>query len=306
MTMATSAANNEDNPYGSPLGKRNVAAVLLPADALGPYLWQFAPFNGRWAPLRVISPSCRTEALGTQAMCEHLQKMGAWTSQWAVGPMRDGYRIDVTELEWAFLRLDRRRQADELTVEYSSSADVFVTEMACDLVELWALKQGSHRCWAPTSWTTTTPRTTRSAISPNWSGHSWRWPPTCRATANSSGRRSPACGRHYEGLFAFGLDNVVVNVTKDRIWVRDAALPDATGVARAEVQWMIERNFVGDPPGQLTVANPAATPQEQSVRDLEIDPARFTPPDQMRPWARTAAAEFTIDPAQMIGISPRN
>ncbi len=46
-----------------------------------PYLWQFAPVNGRWTPLRVIGPSGRTEALGTQAMCEHLQKMGAWTSQ---------------------------------------------------------------------------------------------------------------------------------------------------------------------------------------------------------------------------------
>lgn len=58
---------------------------------------------------------------------------------------------------------------------------------------------------------------------------------------------------------------------------------------------MIANNFGGAPPAELTVANPAATIQEQSVRDSEIDPARFTPPDQMRPWARTAAAEFTID-----------
>ena len=46
-----------------------------------PYLWAFAPFNGRSKPLRVIGPSGRTPALGTKAMCEHLKKMGAWHEQ---------------------------------------------------------------------------------------------------------------------------------------------------------------------------------------------------------------------------------
>jgi hypothetical protein len=55
-------------------------------------------------------------------------------------------------------------------------------------------------------------------------------------------------------------------------------------------------------PGEITVANPVAATQEQSIRELEIDPARFMPADQMRPWARTAAAEITINPAQMIDV----
>ena len=44
-----------------------------------PYLWQFAPFNGRWKPLRVIGPSGRTPEMGTRAMCDAVRKMGAWT-----------------------------------------------------------------------------------------------------------------------------------------------------------------------------------------------------------------------------------
>lgn len=110
--------------------------------------------------------------------------------------------------------------------------------------------------------------------------------------------------RHYKGLFAFGIDHVVVNVTKDRIWVREAALPETTNIARPDTQWMIEQNFGGVVPGEMTVKNPVAATQEQSIRDLEIDPARFTPADQMRPWARTAADEITLNPAQMIGVPP--
>ena len=65
-----------------------------------PYLWQFAPFNGRWKPLHVIGPSGRTPELGTRAVCEHIKQMGAWTSAWSVGPMADGYEIEVAEFDF--------------------------------------------------------------------------------------------------------------------------------------------------------------------------------------------------------------
>ncbi len=305
-----------------------------------PYLWQFAPFNGRWWPLRVIGPSGRTEALGTRAMCEHLQKMGAWTSQWAVGPMGDGYRIDVTEFDFSddggvcydqdgvrvihwrrshgsdgasAYRLDWNGlsfvwtgdgKPDRLTAEYGRGADVFVSEMACDLVNLWALKQG-------------VPPLMGAYVLDNF--HTPHYgvgylaelvkPRLAMATHLSFdhelvGEMIAGVRRHYRGLFAFGIDRVVVNVTKERIWIREAALPDTANVARPDMQWMVENNFGGAVPGEITVANPVVATQEQSVRDLEIDPARFTPADQMRPWARSAAAEITINPAQMIGGPP--
>ncbi len=65
-----------------------------------PYLWQFAPFNGRFRPLRVYGPSGRTPEMGTASMCHHLREMGKWTSAWAMGPMVDGYEIDVTEFDF--------------------------------------------------------------------------------------------------------------------------------------------------------------------------------------------------------------
>jgi signal recognition particle subunit SEC65 len=55
-------------------------------------------------------------------------------------------------------------------------------------------------------------------------------------------------------------------------------------------------------PREITVANPVAATREQSIRELGIDPARFMPADQMRPWARTAAAEVTINLAQMVVV----
>jgi ribonuclease Z len=103
---------------------------------------------------------------------------------------------------------------------------------------------------------------------------------------------------HYKGLFAFGLDHTVVNVTKDRVWMREAALPETTNTLRPSMEWMIQNNFGGKIPSEMKIKNLVLTNQEKSVRDLEIDPALFTPKDQMRQWARgyLMPAESTITP----------
>ena len=109
---------------------------------------------------------------------------------------------------------------------------------------------------------------------------------------------------HYKGLFAFGIDHTVVNVTKDQVWIREAALPETTNTARPSVEWMIQNNFGGKMPGEMTVKNPLLASQEQSIRDLEIDPALFTPKDQVREWARLPDPEFKMNPADLVGIPP--
>ncbi len=304
-----------------------------------PYLWQFAPFNGRWTPLRVIGPSGRTEALGTRAMCEHLQQMGAWTAQWAVGPMREGYRIDVREFDFdddggvcydddgvrvihwrrshgsdgaSAYRLDWNGlsfvwtgdgKPDRLTTEYASGVDVFVTEMACDLVNLWAIKQGVSPLMS--AYVLDNYHTPHYAVGYLAAAIQPRLAMATHLSYDQEliGEMLAGVRRHYAGLFAFGIDNVVVNVTKDRIWIRQAAIPETTNIARPDVKWLMDNNFGDALPGQMSVPNPAVETQQQSVRDLEIDPACFTPPDQMRPWARTTAAEIVLDPAQMVGLS---
>jgi ribonuclease Z len=302
-----------------------------------PYLWQFAPFNGRWKPLRVIGPSGRTAALGTKAMCQHLEKMGAWTSHQAAGmPMADGYEIEVTEFDFrddggvcydkdgvkvthwrrshaadgaSAYRLDWNGlsvvwtgdgKPDQLTAKYAKNVDVFVTEMAVDVVSLWALKQGVSPYIG--AWTIDNFHTVHYAV-----GYlaNLVQPRLAMATHVSFdreliGEMTAGVRMHYKGMFAFGIDHTVVNVTKDRVWIREAALPETSNIARPSLEWMIQNNFGGTMPTEMTVKSPFLANQEQSVRDLEIDPALFTPKDQIREWARMPA-EMKINLADFIG-----
>lgn len=306
-----------------------------------PYLWQFAPFNGRWTPLRVIGPSGRTSELGTAAMCAHMEAMGAWTAQWAVGPMRDGYRIVASEFDFrddggvcfdrdgvrvihwrrshgsdgaSAYRLDWNGlsfvwtgdgKPDRLTEKYAAGADVFVSELACDLVNLWALKQGVSPLLG--AYVLDNYHTTHYGV--GYLAEQIK-PRLAMATHLSFdrelvGEMIAGIRAHYTGLFAFGVDNVVVNVTKDAIWIRDAALPETANIARPDTQWMVQNNFAGTVPTDITVENPITATQEQSVRDLEIDASVFTPPDQVRPQARSTDDTLTMFPAQMMGLDPQ-
>ena len=307
-----------------------------------PYLWQFAPFNGRWKPLRVIGPSGRAPEMGTRAMCEHMKKMGAWTSAWAVGPIADGYEIEVNEFDFrddggvcydkdgvrvthwrrshgvdgaSAYRLDWNGlsfvwtgdgKPDQLTAKYAKGVDVFVTEMAIDMVNLWALKQGvPPMMGAMTIDNFHTPHYGVGYLS------NLVQPRLAMATHVSYdrelvGEMIAGVRMHYKGMFAFGIDHTVVNVTKDRLWLREAALPEATNTARPSMEWLIQENFGGNVPTEVTVKNPILSNQEQSVRDLEIDPAIFTPKDQMRPLARASLwpAEGKINLAQLLSGAP--
>ena len=61
---------------------------------------------------------------------------------------------------------------------------------------------------------------------------------------------------HWDGLFAFGAPDVmVVNVTKDAIWIRDAALPGLAGSPRPNIAEM----FPGGPdtmPDEMELPQP--------------------------------------------------
>jgi len=306
-----------------------------------PYLWQFAPFAGRWKPLRVIGPSGRTPALGTKAMCENMRKMGAWTSQQGagLGPIADAYDIDVTEFDFrddggvcydkdgvkvthwrrshsmdgaSAYRLDWNGlsfvwtgdgKPDQLTAKYAKGADVFVTEMAIDMVNLWALKQGVPPFIG--AYTVDTYHTPHYAV-----GYlsNLVQPRLAMATHVSYdreliGEMMAGVRMHYKGMFAFGIDHTVVNVTKDRLWIREAALPETSNVVRPNMEWIIKNNFDGKVPTEMTLKNPIPDIQEQAVRDLEIDPALYTPKDQVRESARKWT-EMKVNPADLFGGPP--
>jgi len=304
-----------------------------------PYLWQFAPFNGRWKPLRIHGPSSSRPELGTKAMVDHMAKMGLWTSIQAQGmPLHDGYEFEVNEFDFrddggvcydkdgvvithwrrshaadgaSAYRLDWNGlsfvwtgdgKPDKLTAHYAKGADVFVTEMAIDIVRLWALKQGVSPFIG--AFTVDNFHTTHYAF-----GYlaNLVQPRLAIATHVSFdreliGEMVAGVRMHYPGFFTFGIDHTVVNVTKDKLWVRDAALPETTNTARASSEWLIQNQFDGTVPPPIIAQNPFTPIQEQYIRDQEIDPALYTPTDQMREWAHPLPPTFPMDPVKSLGL----
>ena len=88
---------------------------------------------------------------------------------------------------------------------------------------------------------------------------------------------------HWKGPFHFGApDGVVVNVTKDDIWVREGILPDFPNML-APQQDFSDGALVVPEPNQKRVDM-----QEPFIRDKEIDPAKYYPegyhPELMTEW----------------------
>lgn len=302
-----------------------------------PYLWAFAPFAARFKPLRIIGPSGRTPELGTRAMCDHLQEMGRWHKQAfsGTGPIESGFEIDVTEFDFrddggvcydkdgvtvthwrrshamdgaSAYRLDWNGlsfvwtgdgKPDELTAKYAKGCDVFVTEMAVDMVNLWALKQGVPPLFGAL--------TIDIHHTPHYGfGYLANLvePRLAMATHVSFdkeliGEMVAGLRLHWKGMFAFGIDRTVVNVTKDRVWIREAAWPEGSNTARPDPEWMLWQQFDGTvPPAFPPLTYTVAGNQEQAIRDLEIKPPLYTPKDQLREEVREWPADMT--PAELM------
>jgi hypothetical protein len=88
---------------------------------------------------------------------------------------------------------------------------------------------------------------------------------------------------HWDGPFHFGApDGIVVNVTKERIWVREGILPDFPNSRAPQFDFSNGQLVVPKPPHQRVDI------QEPYVRDMEIDPADYYPegyhPELMEDW----------------------
>jgi ribonuclease Z len=309
-----------------------------------PYLYAFAPSVMRWKPLRVIGPSGRTPEFGTASMVKSMQQMCNWHRQsFSLFPAGDGYETEVTEFDFrddggicynkngATVRHWRRShtmdgasayrldwnglsfvwtgdgKADQLTAKYAKGADVFVSEMAVDNPALWGLKQG-----IPLEIGAYT------IDSAHTSGYGVGYlanqvnPRLALATHFSFDREllgeavaEVRC--HWKGMFTFGIDHTVVNVTKDAIWIREAAIPETANTTRPDPKWMVNELFGGQVPKEIVFPPPKVTIagiQEQAVRDLEIKPEEFTPPDQIRKWVREWPADLKMDPAALMWSPP--
>jgi hypothetical protein len=88
---------------------------------------------------------------------------------------------------------------------------------------------------------------------------------------------------HWKGPFHFGApDGIVVNVTKEQIWVREGILPDFPNSRAPQFDFSN---------GQLVVPHPPTSRQEIQepfIRESEIDPAKYYPegyhPELLTEW----------------------
>jgi len=312
-----------------------------------PYMYPFRAFSGGFTPLRVYGPSGRTPELGTKHMVKHMKEMCRWHEEnFDSCPIGDGFEIQVTEFDWkerngicydqdgvkvrhwprshvkdgaSAYRLDWEDaglsfvwtgdgRPDVLSAEYGKGADLFVTEGTIDTPLISSLKVGApveiweyiidvyHTLYYTSGYLFQQAQPRMAAVCHfEWSGD------------QLAGVSIAEIRTHWPGLFMFGFDLKVVNITKDNIWVRDAVISDDAAPASMDPRWFIPE---GAPIPDEIVMPPAKLPrsqqQEQFIRDLEIDPALYYPKEVFRKppldWPG-----LTLNPKEMLrarGIDP--
>jgi len=238
-------------------------------------------------------------------------KDGVKVRHWPRSHVKDGasaYRLDWEDAGLSFVWTGDGRP-DELSAEYGKGADVFVSEGTIDTPFLSGLKVGApSELW---EYTIDIYHTLYYAA-----GYLFKQVQPRIAVCNHYESGGPALEAesvaeiraHWDGLFQFGGPDVqVINVTKDAIWSREAAMPKNAAPASMDPRWFV-------PPGEKlpekiafpTPRIPREKQQEQFLRDLEIDPNLYFPPDAKRDLVQKWPG-ITLNPREMLkarGIDP--
>ena len=275
-----------------------------------PYLYMFGGWSGRWHnKLRVFGPSGRTPEYGTAKMIEGMQMMLGWhMDAFEVFPNGEGWNIEVNEfdfrdnggviydedgvqvshwqrshakdgasgyrLDWNGLSMawtgDGR--PSHLDAKYAAGVDVYITETQAELVSISSGVQGVPPFLG--RYTIDTHHTPGYAAGYLMNEVKPRLGMTTHMAFDAYQNEETAVEirHHWKGPFHFGApDGVVVNVTKDDIWVREGILPDYPN------QRSPQFNFDD---GQLVVPLPRKRRediQEPFVREQQIDPSEYYP-----------------------------
>lgn len=286
-----------------------------------PYLYMFGGWAGRWhKKLRVFGPSGRTPEFGTAHMVEGMKQMLTWhRDAFSVFPVGQGHDVDVTEfdfrdnggviydengvkvihwqrshakdgasayrLEWNGLSVvwtgDGRPSL--LDAEFAAGADVYITEVQPELVAISSGVQGVPPFLG--RYTIDTHHTPGYAA-----GYlAKRANPRLFMTTHMpfdpyiNEETVAEVRQHWKGPFHFGApDGIVVNVTKEDIWVREGVLPDFPNSRAPQFDFDAGQLVVPEPPTSR------AEIQEPFVREQEIPPADYYPegyhPELLQEW----------------------
>ena len=279
-----------------------------------PYLWMFGTWAGGWhEPLTIHGPSGRTPEYGTAKMVEGMRMMLGWhIDAFSVFPSGKGWDIQVNEFDFrdnggvvyekngvkvthwqrshakdgaSGYRLDWNDMCfvwtgdgrpSKLDKKYAKGCDLYVTELQPEVVEINAGVQGVPPFLA--RYTIDTHHTPAYAagylaneIQPRmFMTTHMNFDPFLNEETVAEVRE------HWKGPYHFGApDGIVVNMTKDQVWVREGILPDFPN-SRAP-----QFDFTN---GQLVVPHPIHARediQEPFVREQQIDPKKYYPKGYM-------------------------
>lgn len=286
-----------------------------------PYVWMFGTWAGGWHEnLQVWGPSGATEEYGLNTMIEGMKMMTGWhrdafsvfpvgvgwdiiphqfnfkdnggviynengvkITHWERSHAKDGasaYRLDWNGLCFVWTGDGRPSELDE---KYAKGCDVYVTELQQEVVEINSGIQGVPPFLA--RYTIDTHHTPGYA-----SGYlANKVQPRLFMTTHMSydpyvAEETVAEVREFwKGPYHFGApDGIVVNVTKDQIWVREGVLPDFPNSKAPQFDFSN---------GQMVVPLPTTNRQEiqnQEIRDQQLDPDLYYPegykPQLLEEW----------------------
>ena len=279
-----------------------------------PYLWMFGTWAGGWhEPLTIHGPSGRTPEYGTAKMVEGMRTMLGWhIDAFSVFPSGKGWDIQVNEFDFrdnggvvyekngvkvthwqrshakdgaSGYRLDWNDMCfvwtgdgrpSKLDKKYAKGCDLYVTELQPEVVEINAGVQGVPPFLA--RYTIDTHHTPGYAagylaneIQPRmFMTTHMNFDPFLNEETVAEVRE------HWKGPYHFGApDGIVVNMTKDQVWVREGILPEFPNSRAPQV------DFTN---GQLIVPHPIHARkdiQEPFVREQQIDPKKYYPEGYM-------------------------
>ncbi|WP_052444516.1 guanitoxin biosynthesis MBL fold metallo-hydrolase GntH [Flammeovirga sp. OC4] len=277
-----------------------------------PYVYMFGAWNGRWnEPLRVTGPSGSEPKYGTAHMVEGMKMMTEWhRDAFDVFPIGRGWEIEVNEFDFTDdggvvydkdgIKVIHWQQAhckdgasayrveykgmsvvfsgdgrpNKLTAKYGKDADVLITEMQVEVVAISSQVYGVPAVL--TRYTIDTHHNPAYAAGKLYSDANPRLAMATHTTDDlyANNEMVAEVREHYNGPFHFGFDGVVVNVTKDKIWVRDGQIPDYPNATPPQAGSQVAEN------GGMVVPVPRKKRedmQNQYIRDMQYKPEEYYP-----------------------------
>ena len=287
-----------------------------------PYAYMFGGWAGRWhETFRVNGPSGRTEKHGIAYMMDRMEEMLTWhKDSFDIFPIGDDWNMEVNEFDFAddggvvyekdgvkiihwrqshtqdgasAYRLDWNGMCvaftgdgrpNSLTLKYAKGCDLVITEVQ---VELMAISAGVNGV-SPMIGRMTVDTSHNPGYAAGYLFNEIK--PRLGMTthmsydAYSNPELLAQIREKWKGPFHFGApDMIVVNMTPDKVWVRDGVIAEYSNVAAPRFDVKAQGGLV-IPPAKYNRSDI----QEQSIRDAEISPKKYYPkgyaPESVDEW----------------------